>query len=153
MDAAVHLNETDLIPQLGQRSLARNAERRGSDYAEASPSVVMFADLAGFSALGARLVAASDRGAEDLRDLINTVFEQVAGVISAHGGSILYYAGDAIAAAWPLDGTDLVDQGERAIACGIAAQAACDRLSAAPGAEPFEMSVALDQGVEQLVAQ
>ena len=40
MDAAIHLNEADLIPQLGQQSLARNAERRGSDYAEASPAVI-----------------------------------------------------------------------------------------------------------------
>src|SRR4051794_4020151 len=128
MDTAVHLTVTDLIPQLGQESLRRNAAQRSTDFAEPSRSVVMFADLSGFSALGARLVASSDRGAEELRDLINTVFEQVVGVITTYGGSVLYYAGDAIAAAWPHEGTNRIFAAEAAIACGIAVQAACDTL-------------------------
>ena len=64
---------------------------------------VLFCDLTGFSRMGAQAIAHSERGAEDLRAELNSIFEQVDQSIAAHGGHLLYYAGDAVAAFWPDD--------------------------------------------------
>lgn len=61
---------------------------------------ILYCDLAGFSRRGADAIARSARGAETLRADINATFETVGRAIADHGGAILYYAGDAVAAFW-----------------------------------------------------
>ncbi|MBW8640099.1 AAA family ATPase [Hoeflea sp. WL0058] len=78
--------------------------------------------------MGAEAVARSERGAETLRAVINTIFTDVVKVIGAYGGSVLYYAGDAVAAHWPLH-NDPAQAVRAAVACGLTVQ---DTVAAMP---------------------
>ncbi|MEM6940912.1 MAG: AAA family ATPase [Pseudomonadota bacterium] len=89
--------------------------------------VLLFCDLTGFSRLGAEAVRKSERGPEELRAQIDVVFGCVAQEVETNGGGILYFAGDAVAAFWQ-DGTQ--SNVARAIACGLAIQAAVPKLRA-----------------------
>lgn len=97
MDHTALTQEARLVPPLARRMFA---SANGSRAIRAS-GTLLYCDLVGFSRRGARAIAQSERGAETLRAEINATFETVAGTIAAHGGSILYYAGDAVAAFWP----------------------------------------------------
>ena len=92
----------NLVSDIAVRVLARNPGRLAEEFAEAVPSVVLCADLSGFSVAGARLIQTSERGAEELRGIVNAVFERVIDAIEAHGGRTLQFAGDAVIAAWPI---------------------------------------------------
>lgn len=61
---------------------------------------VLLADISGFTALTETLAAAGAAGAERLRDLINGCFSQLIDTISAHGGEVVHFAGDAALAVW-----------------------------------------------------
>jgi class 3 adenylate cyclase/tetratricopeptide (TPR) repeat protein len=123
--------------------LARNAGRLGEEFAEQVPSIVLCADLSGFSVAGARLIRGYDRGAEELRGIVNTVFAQVTDAIEGHGGSILQFSGDAVMAAWPI-ASDVPDQATRAVAAGLAIQQACRQLTM--GGSPLRMRIAVARG-------
>ena len=98
----------------------------------AAPGAVLLCDLSGFSRIGAETVARSERGAEVLRGVINAVFARIGDVISRHGGSVLYYAGDAVAVHWPMQQPGRDDPAvavRAAIGCGRAIQ---DEVALAP---------------------
>ncbi len=132
-----------LVSRVAARVLARNPDRLGEDFAEAAPSIVLCADLSGFSVAGARLIRSDDRGAEELRDVVNAVFERVTDAIVAHGGSVLQFSGDAVTAAWPVDG-DLAGPTFSAASAGLAIQAACRQLTM--GGSELRMRVAIAHG-------
>ncbi len=103
-----------LLPPQARR-LLRNGHT--ASVALCERGAVLYCDLSGFSRMGARAIALSERGAEDLRAEINAVFDRVSRSITGNGGSLLYYAGDAVAAFWP-DGGDPVRAVNAAIAAG-----------------------------------
>jgi len=118
----------NLIPRIATRMLERNENRRGEAFAEAVASIVLCADLSGFSIAGARLIRSRERGAEELRGIVNAVFERVVGAIRLHDGQILQFAGDAVFAVWPVGGR-LDQHAAAAFAAGLAIQSACQGLS------------------------
>ena len=81
---------------------------------------VLFADLAGFTPLTERLmrVFGARRGAEELTQLLDHVYERLIESVHRHGGSVISFSGDAITCWFP--GRDPLP----AIACGLAMQAA-----------------------------
>lgn len=109
---------------------------------------ILFCDLKGFSRTGAEAVARSERGAETLQKSINEVFNAVSEVITLHGGSILYYAGDAVAAHWP-SGEDPAGAVRSAVACGLAVQQRMAELSTE--AAPRQMRTGVSFGALWLV--
>ena len=119
----------------------------GRDLTEAEalacPGAILFCDLSGFSRLGAEAVATSERGAETLQKSIDEVFAAVNAEIGRYGGSVLFYAGDAVVAYWPkADGLDTAVTA--AAACGRAVQSAIDALSS-PDA-PLQMRAGVSCG-------
>lgn len=64
--------------------------------------VLLFADLAGFSDLSARLVAQDKRGAEAIHNTLNPMISAIIQAISARGGLTIGLHGDAVAAIWPM---------------------------------------------------
>lgn len=81
---------------------------------------VLFADISGFTPLTAALAQelGVQRGAEEVLNQINPVYEALIAELHRYGGSVMGFAGDAITC-W-LDG----DDGRRAMACALAMQAA-----------------------------
>ncbi|MEL6954851.1 MAG: AAA family ATPase [Pseudomonadota bacterium] len=101
--------------------------------------VLLFADISGFSAMSADLVARDTRGAETIAALLNAVYETLFPVIRSHGGSVASLAGDALIALWPRDTRD--NTREAAEHCAEAL------LQALHGAHPdLDLKVLLDTG-------
>jgi class 3 adenylate cyclase/tetratricopeptide (TPR) repeat protein len=114
---------------------------------ETRPAAVLFADLAGFTALAESLSVQGPRGAEELSRIIDAHFGGLTDVILARGGDVLVFAGDAALAAWPAgEGADLVAAATAAAACGLRLQEVADfpagqgvrlRMRVAIGAGPL----------------
>ena len=65
---------------------------------------VVFADVSGFTKLSERLAAAAEReggGSESLVAYLNEYFGELIDVVTAHGGDVVKFAGDALLACWP----------------------------------------------------
>lgn len=79
-------------------------------------ATVLFADLVGFTALAGAM------DAEDVVELVNTLWERLDGIILAHGGGIDKHVGDGVMA---LFGAPVAqeDDPERAVLAGLAMQA------------------------------
>lgn len=100
-----------------RRALAVGAEL--PDHASGS---ALFADISGFTPLTEALVAelGAQRGAEQLSAVLEGLFEALLTQLHRHGGSVVYFSGDAVTC-W-LDG----DDGLLATSCALAMQAAID---------------------------
>lgn len=90
--------------------------------AERFPGAVLFADLSGFTSLAERLAQRGASGAEHLTRILNAYFGQLIELISAHGGDIIKFAGDAVLAAWVASQEGLKDTTLRAVQCALAMQ-------------------------------
>jgi len=106
--------------------------------AESFPATVLFADISGFTHLTERLTERGPAGAEEVSHLLNTYFGQLIDMISAHGGEVVKFAGDALLALWIVrkdEGSSLGDSSfilhpsslleatHRAAQCALAVQA------------------------------
>jgi predicted ATPase/class 3 adenylate cyclase len=98
----------------------RLAMARGQDLPDRTNGAVLFADISGFTPLTAALAQelGVQRGAEEVLNQINPVYEALIAELYRYGGSVMGFAGDSITC-W-LDG----DDGHGAVACALAMQAA-----------------------------
>src|SRR5262249_3662723 len=112
------------LPALVLRDLAGDAAEITTPHAETGPAAVLFADLAGFTALAEQLSTKGPRGAEELSHIIDAHFVRLTDIALAAGGDVLAYAGDAALVAWPAGGHDqLVEALARAATAGLGLQA------------------------------
>ncbi len=92
-------------------------------------AAVLFADISGFTRLAERLAERGPDGAEALTARLNAYFGDLILLITAHGGDVVKFAGDALLAIWPAEAeTAAVDKpvsavSRRAAACALAIQA------------------------------
>lgn len=98
----------------------RLAMARGESLPDRTHGAVLFADISGFTPLTAALAQelGVQRGAEEVLNQINPVYEALIAELHRYGGSVMGFAGDSITC-W-LDG----DNGHRAVACALAMQSA-----------------------------
>lgn len=98
----------------------RIALAQGRDLPDRTRGAVLFADISGFTPLTAALAQelGVQRGAEEVLNQINPVYEAIIAELHRFGGSVMGFAGDSITC-W-LDG----DEGERGVACALAMQEA-----------------------------
>ncbi|PTL85056.1 adenylate/guanylate cyclase domain-containing protein [Vitiosangium sp. GDMCC 1.1324] len=94
---------------------------------------VLFADLTGFTALAEALEQSGPSGAERLRGILDTCFSRLIDTISAHGGDVLRFAGDALLALWPVE-----PSGELSRAVKLASRCAQAAQSLLDGSEPVD---------------
>lgn len=87
-------------------------------------ATVLFADVSGFTAMS------EDLDPEEVRDVMNTVWQRVDGIIVEHGGSIDKHIGDAVMALFGVPRAK-EDDAIQAVRCGLAMQVALAELSAA----------------------
>ena len=107
------------VSALELRDIAAHAGGPLGPRMEIRPAAVLFADLAGFTALAEALSLQGPRGAEELSRIIDAHFGRLTDIVLASGGDILAFAGDAALAAWPADeGADLAATVRAAAACG-----------------------------------
>ncbi len=98
----------------------RRALASGADLADRVNGAALFADISGFTPLTEALVAelGAQRGAEELSTILDGLFAELLAHLHAHGGSVVYFSGDAVTC-W-LD----QDDGRLATSCALAMQAA-----------------------------
>src|SRR5215813_4992520 len=108
------------VPSLIARRLAVRAEPLTEARAELLSGAVLFADISGFTALTESLASHGRRGAEELTQCLNIYFGQLIDLITSRGGDVLKFAGDALIAFWPADGSGLAAATLRATDCALA---------------------------------
>ncbi len=122
------------IPE--DRRLALAAGRQLPDRAHGS---VLFADISGFTPLTAALAQelGVQRGAEEVLNQINPVYEAIIAELHRYGGSVMGFAGDSITC-W-LEG----DDGARGIACALAMQQAMKPFATVttPAGTPISLAI------------
>jgi predicted ATPase/class 3 adenylate cyclase len=83
--------------------------RMALDWLRDSPEAVhrrlggtlLFVDVSGFTALTERLAARGKAGAEEITDVIGTVFGQLLGIATSYGADLLKWGGDAVLLFFP----------------------------------------------------
>src|SRR5580658_682095 len=63
----------------------------------------LFADISGYTVLTETLVARGVEGLEQLSALLDRAFGHYVRLVQDHGGEVVYFAGDALLAYWPVD--------------------------------------------------
>jgi class 3 adenylate cyclase/tetratricopeptide (TPR) repeat protein len=125
---------TSYVPALTLRRFAADPNPLGAPEQDCFPAALLFADISGFTALTERLAQHGPAGAEELSDLLNAYFEQMIALISAHGGDVVKFAGDALIALWTTDAADnLAAAALRTVQCSLAVQSALNEYDAAEG--------------------
>ena len=110
------------LPARVVRRLALDPTPPSAPVLERFAAAALFADITGFTPLTERLSQQGPEGAETLTRLLNDYFGQVVALVTALGGDVVKFAGDALIALWPAEGEDLVTVTRRAAQCGLALQ-------------------------------
>lgn len=117
----------------------RLALAQGRDLPDRTSGTVLFADISGFTPLTAALAQelGVQRGAEEVLNQINPVYEAIISELHKYGGSVMGFAGDSITC-W-LDG----DDGGRGVACALAMQVAMRPFSTVktPAGTPITLAI------------
>ena len=117
----------------------RLAMARGESLPDRTNGAVLFADVSGFTPLTAELAQelGVQRGAEEVLNQINPVYEALIAELHRYGGSVMGFAGDSITC-W-LDG----DNGHRAVACALAMQTAMQPFTTVytPAGTPISLAI------------
>jgi len=114
---------TSYVPDLIVRRLADNPTPPNAPLAERFPAAVLFADISGYTALAERLSRRGPAGIEELTHVLNDSLGQLIALITALGGDVVKFAGDALLVLWPASDEDLASATHRAAQCALALQA------------------------------
>ncbi|CEO99499.1 Phosphodiesterase [Plasmodiophora brassicae] len=107
-------------------------------------TVVLFADVSGFTDLSERLAMKGREGSEQLAKHLNSYFEQLVRVIASQGGDVFKFAGDALLVLWPPSDDDLCTVTRRAVQSALEIQR---KMHSAKLQEDVVLSVKLGIGV------
>ncbi|MCG8454962.1 MAG: AAA family ATPase [Holophagales bacterium] len=117
------------VPGLALRHLALQPKLPEAASAELRNVVAVFADISGFTALTETLAHLGARGAEEVREVLNSCFGPLIDLVIAHGGEVEKFAGDGTLALWPADGEEGLDEAlRRAAGFCLEAMAELDHL-------------------------
>ncbi len=97
---------TSYVPVLTLRRFPADPHPLEAPEQDRFPAALLFADISGFTALTERFAQHGPAGAEELFDLLNSYFGPMIALISAHGGDVVKFAGDALIALWATDAAD-----------------------------------------------
>jgi predicted ATPase/class 3 adenylate cyclase len=112
-----------LVPSFLLERLAGQPKPLPAAYSDSSRAAVLFADVSGFTALCERLAQRGPEGVEELTQVLNTYFGQLIDLITAHGGDVVKFAGDALLAFWPVQTeAELETVTHYAAQCGLRVQ-------------------------------
>lgn len=111
----------------------------GYELADRAEGSVVFADISGFTPLTAALAQelGIQRGAEEVLNQINPVYEAIIAELHRYGGSVMGFAGDSITC-WLDD-----DDGRRGVACALAMQVAMQAFATVktPAGTPVALAI------------
>ncbi len=109
------------VPALILRRMAADSGATLTPDIERFPAAVLMADLSGFTALTERFARTNPAGAEELTQILDLYFGHLVGMVTAHGGDVVKFAGDGLLALW-YGAEPLATLTQRAVQCGLAVQ-------------------------------
>lgn len=118
------------LSRLQQLRLITHQGKTGQDAPQSFHGALLTIDISGFSALAGNLCRQGPRGVEQLSSIMRHMFGTVTDLALDHGGDVLYFAGDAVAAHFPVGAAEL--EADTVLRACMAARAAIDTLSASP---------------------
>ena len=125
---------TSFVPRLIVERANRGAALVSSPTEQSIMAGVLFADVAGFTALTEDLARRGAQGAEDLTRILNLYFGELIDIVIGHGGDIAKFAGDAVVALWPAtDTADLAQAVRRIAECSLDLQTSLHAREVVPG--------------------
>jgi class 3 adenylate cyclase/tetratricopeptide (TPR) repeat protein len=74
--------------------------------------VFLFVDVSGFTPLSEQLKSLGLAGAEQITDIINSLFSELVGALFNHGGTLLKFGGDALLGLFETDGASAIEADE-----------------------------------------
>ena len=112
------------VPDVVVRRLARDPRPLIAPLAQKYAGAALIADVSGFTAIAESLAKQGARGAETLNGMLNDYFGRAIAVISACGGDVVRFAGDALLAVWYADSADgIAESTARTVHCALTLQA------------------------------
>ncbi|MBH0239648.1 CHASE2 domain-containing protein [Methylobrevis albus] len=133
--------EQHLAPEVVARIVARpDLVKLGG---ERRMVTALFTDIEGFTALAERLPA------EELVALLDAYFGRVTAIVTAHGGMVDKIVGDAVHALFNVP-LDLAEHADRAVAAGLAIQAATEAFRAEPSVRDLALGrtrIGIESGI------
>jgi class 3 adenylate cyclase len=119
---------------LYQRQWMVRGVRPGADpVAENRFGAILLVDVSGFTALTERFAAQGAGGAEQLSNILNHYFGEIADLVTGSGGDIIAFAGDSALAMWVGEESDGTDNVLRATQAALCIQSKLDRYEPVPG--------------------
>ncbi|MFV9504296.1 MAG: tetratricopeptide repeat protein [Oscillochloridaceae bacterium umkhey_bin13] len=108
------------LPPRVARTILSNPGYTTHAEAEQFPAALLMADISGFTSLTERLAEHRPEGAEELTALLNLYFRRMIDLLSAEGGEVVQFSGDALLATFARPDESLAEHVQRA--CQAAAQ-------------------------------
>lgn len=136
------------VPALVARQFAASPDPLTAPTSQRFPAAVLFADVAGYTAMAVSLAQRGPAGAEDLIRLLNAYFGQLIDIVINHGGDIIKFAGDAALILWPALDESLPVVTQRAAQCGLELQQV---LGQYPVAEGLRLSLRVGIGAGEVL--
>ena len=118
------------IPRAIRLRIRKEGASPSQACAEYFPGAVLFADIAGYTALTEHYSERGAEGIERLKALLDDFFTRVENIVFEHGGDIIGFAGDSLLAVWPAQ-----SDAELYRAVLVAAQCGCAMREAFAGAD------------------
>lgn len=137
------------LPRLVLRRLATGVPFAGPE-ASRTQAALLLSDIQGFSTLVERGAAGGRAALEELTWALNAYFVDVVDIVHAHGGDVLYIAGDAFYCCWTAEDTAALDQAvghASAAGAAIAQRTGGGRFATRIGVGAGELVVAFAGGV------
>ncbi len=140
------------VPDLIIRRIARNPVPVREPNSENFRSILLFADISGFTPLTERLAQKGPLGIEQLNHILQDYFGKLIDILRHYGGDIFRFAGDGLIAIWPeeQDDTDLPTLAHQALTCSQIIQETLHNYETEDGT--LSLKIALSAG-DVFVAQ
>jgi predicted ATPase/class 3 adenylate cyclase len=113
-----HGSLSSYVPEHVLRRLAAGGPPE-PPFAEPLHGAVLLGDIRGFTRLTEQMAERGPDGVETLTASINDYFSGMIDAISARGGEVVSFAGDAVLALWPAEPSELADALHAAAACAL----------------------------------
>lgn len=140
------------VPSFILRRLAAQQDPAASPFSAGSHAAVLFADISGFTTLTERLAGRGPDGVEELTQVLNAYFGRLICLITAHGGDVVKFAGDALLAFWPVEmESQLEAVTHHAALCALRMQEA-QQTQVTPLGHRLSLRVGIDAGKIALVS-
>ncbi len=148
MDAQLFSHVVSYVPATLAQHLA--IEQKYPNRPLKLDTCVLFADVSGFTKLCEAMAAKGPSGDEDLAGHLNHYFDRLVLVISAAGGDVFKFAGDALLVIWPPTSEPVEQPARRAAQCALQIKALLNAVELAPGVT-LNIKVGLGVGSVQVL--